>query len=397
MKRWILGFVLTAMATVLQAQTTFSIPYENNFRTTADFSRAETENFVLSNVTRGTGAGGYATIPLNGYIETSEFDIASGETHIEIIFYTASFGNGSNRKLTVSFDENNETVDVAASTTYSKQTVLIPINSAVKGKIKFEMTGGTGSIRFRDLKIDYATITPIVTPTLTVTPAKLENLDYEETKGASDYKTFTLSGENLSPESGNLTLTIPSDFEISVNGIVYSQTHTLNYTSGTVSETVQVRLAAGLAVGTYSGAIEISGGTATATKVDVSGEVTAATVTPTVPEISVPYENGLRNETDWDRAINEGFAFDRSKTRTQAGGYVHMSVGESFTSPKINVQNITSIDIAAELATYGGRTGGQEVTLFYSTDGTNFIAVNTETYKPVDPDTYLETKETIDV
>ena len=76
---------------------------------------------------------------------------------------------------------------------------------------------------------------------------------------------FTVSGSNLTGAPGNLTVTPPSGFEVSLSsGSGYSTSLSVPYSSSALaSTTVYVRLAATTAVGTYSGNITVAGGGAT--------------------------------------------------------------------------------------------------------------------------------------
>jgi hypothetical protein len=73
---------------------------------------------------------------------------------------------------------------------------------------------------------------------------------------------FTVSGSNLTGAPGNLTVTPPAGFEVSLSsGSGYSTNLAVSYSSGIlVSTNVYVRLAATTAVGSYSGNITVVGG-----------------------------------------------------------------------------------------------------------------------------------------
>lgn len=122
-----------------------------------------------------------------------------------------------------------------------------------------------------------AGLTPI--PTLTVTPTSLNNINYLENNGPSGSSSFSVSGANLSPAADNLTITAPTNFEVSTNATTgFGATTTIPYTSGSLAVTsVYVRLASGLAAGIYGGAttyVVASGGTAPNMNVAVTGTVT---------------------------------------------------------------------------------------------------------------------------
>ena len=104
-----------------------------------------------------------------------------------------------------------------------------------------------------------STTPPIPDPQLNVSTTELNDFTYVLGSGPSTPKDFTVSGSNL---VGNVTLTAPQDFEISLssdNG--YANSMVLTPNDGTLETTmVYVRLKAGLSVGTYSGNLAIVSG-----------------------------------------------------------------------------------------------------------------------------------------
>jgi hypothetical protein len=127
----------------------------------------------------------------------------------------------------------------------------------------------------------FGTVTSVASPpVLTATPSTLSGFTYEEGSGPSATQTFVVSGSNLTPASGNVTITPPTHYEVSVTSGTSgfsSSPLTLAYTgSGTFAQnTVWVRLKAGFNNGTYnSETISLSGGGASAT-VTCNGVVTA--------------------------------------------------------------------------------------------------------------------------
>lgn len=85
--------------------------------------------------------------------------------------------------------------------------------------------------------------------TLTTTPAWLASFIYTSGSGPSGSQTFSLSGSNIG--TNTVTVTAPTNFEISTNGTTFSSSFTLTPTGGAVNQTVYARLKSGLAVGTY--------------------------------------------------------------------------------------------------------------------------------------------------
>jgi hypothetical protein len=126
------------------------------------------------------------------------------------------------------------------------------------------------------------------TPTLAVTPTTISGLTYVFGNGPSAAQSFSLSGSGLTGYPSNITVTAPTNFEVSLSsGSGYAASVNVSYTSATLSATtIYVRLKTALAVNTYSGTVTLTGGGDTdGASVSVSGSVTAAvptlTVTPT--------------------------------------------------------------------------------------------------------------------
>lgn len=131
------------------------------------------------------------------------------------------------------------------------------------------------------------TVTVPVTPTLAVTPSVLGGFTYQQGSGPSTAQSFTIAASNLSPASGNITITPPTDYEASVTSSTTgfsSSPLTLAYTAGgtLASNTVWVRLKAGLTAASYNAqTVSVSGGGATAVNVSCNGLVSSGS-TPVI-------------------------------------------------------------------------------------------------------------------
>ncbi|MFO7657691.1 MAG: RICIN domain-containing protein [Bacteroidales bacterium] len=110
------------------------------------------------------------------------------------------------------------------------------------------------------------------TPTLSVDPLILP-LGFSGVSTPSVEQTYTIKGTSLSPESGDITITAPSPFEISVtSGSGFAPSATVPYTGGTLAtKTVYVRFTPS-AIESYSGLISNSGGGAAKLDVAVNGK-----------------------------------------------------------------------------------------------------------------------------
>jgi hypothetical protein len=111
-------------------------------------------------------------------------------------------------------------------------------------------------------------------PTLTATPSTINGLDYMVDNGPSNSQSYTLTGANLEGQ-GNIAVTAPEGFEISLDDEDYGETLSVPFADGVVTNqpvTIYVRLMEGLEVGSYTGTIDHEGGNATE-EVSVAGTV----------------------------------------------------------------------------------------------------------------------------
>ncbi|MGD0591292.1 MAG: BACON domain-containing carbohydrate-binding protein [Bacteroidota bacterium] len=115
------------------------------------------------------------------------------------------------------------------------------------------------------------TVTTTPAPAITVNPTSL-SFGSVIVNTTSSQQTYTVTGANLSPASGNITITAPSGFQISTtSGSGFASSITVAYNGGALaSTTVYVRFTP-TAITSYSGNITTSGGGATTQNVAVSG------------------------------------------------------------------------------------------------------------------------------
>ena len=153
---------------------------------------------------------------------------------------------------------------------------------------------------------DDITISGTNSPSLTVSPASLD-FGYVASGGTSSELTYTLSGSCLSPASGNITVTTPSNFEVSLtSGSGFGSSVNVPYTgSALAATTIYVRFKPTSPNTDYSGNVTNGGGGATTQNVAVSG-----TSTPlcTGNAIAVQSQTGVTNPTNATGAVNGTFA-----------------------------------------------------------------------------------------
>lgn len=135
-------------------------------------------------------------------------------------------------------------------------------------------------------------------PTITVSPASLIGMDYFFGSGPSSSQSYSLSGTNLSPAAGNVTVTAPANYEISTDNSTFAASLNIPYVANTLASTnIYVRLKAGLAIGTYNGELVANaGGSATTVNVSCSGEVKVVSASCATDLIISEYYEGSGNE-----------------------------------------------------------------------------------------------------
>lgn len=137
----------------------FAIPYENALRDQNNVDDAETVGFTFTGTDLRTSAGGYIKIDLGGTIESPAIDFST-LNDLTVAFSMRTFGGNTGQELTVYVSNDDgatyDLVSIHAATDayimYEDTIDLTTLNSTT-GRIKFEMTAGTNSIRFRDLFI----------------------------------------------------------------------------------------------------------------------------------------------------------------------------------------------------------------------------------------------------
>ena len=181
--------------------------------------------------------------------------------------------------------------DVAGTTNATKDHYLIRKSSVTSPNTDWDASRGTNTSNSEWEVYSYESgsaqsghTMDCASPTLTANPNSLSGFSYIVNHGPSSSQNFDLSGSNL--DGSNVTLTAPTDYEISTDNSSFYASLTLNSYNGS-STTIYVRLKAGLSVGTYNNEqITISGGGASDIYVTLDGEVVASTLTVNPTSIS---------------------------------------------------------------------------------------------------------------
>jgi hypothetical protein len=165
-------------------------------------------------------------------------------------------------------------------------TYNLPVSIAVGQTIMLRWSDIDDAGSDAALAIDDLSVTAIpASPSITTNPTSLTNLNYFTGMGPSTAGSFTLSGSALTPLADNITVTAPTNFEISTTSATagFADNFTIAYTGGGFSSTIYARLKTGLADATYNGNVTYpGGGVTTPTTHALSG-----TVSPPVPTITL--------------------------------------------------------------------------------------------------------------
>ena len=117
---------------------------------------------------------------------------------------------------------------------------------------------GISSSQYYNTMIGSVEANVIIQPTLTVAPTELNGFQYTFQAGPSEAQNIAVTGSDLQE---NVTVTTTEDFEVSTTADgTYSNTLSLTPTDGTVSQTLYVRMKAGLSVDSYTGSISLTCG-----------------------------------------------------------------------------------------------------------------------------------------
>ena len=186
------------------------------------------------------------------------------------------------------------------------------------------LTGSTGSGTRATSAIDDFTLsyTPgAPSSTLVANPAALSGFAATPTT-ASAAQSFTVGGTNLTPANATVTVSLPGapDYEVSIDNTNFlgaGNTFTFTAAGGTLaSQTLYVRLKAGLAAGSYNGqTLTVSGGGAASQTVTLNG----TSGPPATYTWDGSTSTSFKEPTNWtpDRntlAANDVLIFDKNTT-----------------------------------------------------------------------------------
>ena len=109
-------------------------------------------------------------------------------------------------------------------------------------------------------------LTVLAKPILIATPTPITLTAVEGQGASAPVQLTTVTGTDLYPATGTVSISVTTGFEIATDMVTYGNTGSFSYTGGAINQVnplLYVRLAAGHAVGTYTGTLTLSGGNAT--------------------------------------------------------------------------------------------------------------------------------------
>lgn len=190
------------------------------------------------------------------YVQSPTYSNGIGQLTFK---YVRGFTGSGARTIQVLVNNVQIGSDISVSPTSDVvQTYSQAINIAGDVVVEIASTGA-GQVIIDDISWTCFNVT---VPTLIASPDLLSGFHYIYGSGPSSVQSFSLSGVLLSGAPGNISLTAPANYEISLDNSSFLSELSIPYSSATLSATtVYVRLKAGLSIGAYNNEmINISGG-----------------------------------------------------------------------------------------------------------------------------------------
>ncbi len=221
------------------------------------------------------------------------------------------------------------------------------------------VTGKTGTISVSSGNVILTVASGGGSPAITLTGAPIVAVNTTYGTPSATPTSFTVSGSDLTGAPGNLTVTPPSGYEVSLSsGSGYATSLSVPYTGSTLTNTtVHVRLAATAGVGgsPYSGDISVSGG-------GVASPAIIATVPSTVSKADSVV-------TTWPTASSIAWGQTLASSNLTGGSVTPAGGTFAFTSPTTKppvgtaLQNVTYTPAAGDVENYNTASGQVNVTV----------------------------------
>jgi hypothetical protein len=383
-----------------------------------DLSESEASFTVKAGQT--IAAGKVIVLPWSGAVSATQYDWSNpngglGNNSDEIYIYTASSITSPTPTAFISYAKIGASTSAIPSSLSLGTTAIAPSGAALRYATSGATYSGTKATLLTAIgntssnwNTTGATTFASGDWTFSVSPSPIITSSGTLSAVNTTYGTASASPTSFSVSSSNLTadltLTAPSGFEIS-SGSGYSTSLTISPDAcGAIASTsIDVRLAASTAVGTYSGNIALSSTGATTVNVATfSSTVSTKTLTitnlsasdklydglTTVTESGAPAYSGLLNSESFSVSGTVSWAFpnasvENNKTLTRTGNYAAPSANYTVTQPSLTASITTrSLTITANDVNkaYGDvLTDGSGSTAFSSSGLQNSEAIGSVT------------------
>ena len=267
----------------------------------------------------------------------------------------------------------NGVVAVASVSGGTTITATVPALAGT-GPITVTASGGT------DTSATDFTVATGTEPALGLSKGIISSLaSIEGSSGTS--QSYTVSGSNL---IGSITLTAPTNFEISLNNSIFAGSQTISTTSGSISQVVYVRIKSTAPLGSVSGTITHSGGGATTQNLSVSGTVASNQPSLTLSTTSLTGFSALQGSVSTSKSYTvSGVNLSGAITVTPPAGYEISTNNSTFVTTSVSLTPsgttlgsttiYTRIHSSASLGTVSGlitHSGGGATSQNLSVSGT---------------------------
>jgi hypothetical protein len=207
-------------------------------------------------------------------------------------------------------------------------------------------TGGTW--RFDNVKIEgKSTVSSIVT-SLSSFPSLFV---YDFGDGPSSSNSFTINALNLENETGNISISAPAGYEISIDDLTFSDDLAISYSNfgeNILNNEVHVRLKAGLDPNSYSGNLTLTSGTANAVITLLGGVSDNGLIIGSLNnELLIDFDNNLDGSNGSGfNASNPLYSFDGQANKLNSGAWsvqVNGTIGYVETQAAVYPSLFTSV------------------------------------------------------
>lgn len=229
---------------------------------------------------------GVRSARLRGYGTSEMYMNADKADGIGTVSFTyRRYGSDAASTYVVEYSTNSGSSWTQIGSSISSPASITAFSEAVNvtGNVRLRIRCTSGGSSNKRMNIDDILITDYTSgPTINVSPTSLTGFS-TVSGNASTSQSYALSGANLTPSSGNITVTAPTDFEVSTDNSSFSNSLNVAYSGGALSSTtIYVRIKSSAGAGTPSGNVSNAGGGASVANVAVDGTVTGPIVPPSV-------------------------------------------------------------------------------------------------------------------